>query len=63
MAILSVYAVQKELTAGQLHGLTVSDLHCDREMFTVRDRRRVLPFPARLFLLFLDTNPIPAPEP
>jgi hypothetical protein len=32
-------------------------------MFTVRDRRRVLPFPARLFLLFLDTNPVPALAP
>ena len=29
-----------------------------REMFTVLVRRRVLPFPARLFLLFLETNPI-----
>jgi DNA-binding transcriptional LysR family regulator len=63
VAILSIYAVQKELKAGQLHALTVSDLHCDREMFTVRDRRRVLPFPARLFLLFLETNPIPALAP
>jgi DNA-binding transcriptional LysR family regulator len=63
VAILSVYAVQKELTAGQLHALTVSDLYCDREMFIVQDRRRVLPFPARLFLLFLETNPIPAPAP
>ena len=63
VAILSVYAVRKELKAGQLHALTVSDLHCDREMFIVLDRRRVLPFPARLFLLFLETNPIPAPAP
>jgi DNA-binding transcriptional LysR family regulator len=60
VAVLSVYAVQKELKAGQLHALTVSDLHCDREMFTVLDPRRVLPLPARLFLLFLETNPIPA---
>ena len=58
VAILSTYAVQKELRAGQLHALEVSDLHCDRDMFVVRDRRRVLSLPARLFLLFLETHPI-----
>jgi DNA-binding transcriptional LysR family regulator len=60
IAILSTYAVQKELRAGQLHGLAVSDLHCDRDMFVVQDRRRVLSLPARLFLLFLETHPIVA---
>lgn len=59
VAILSLYAVQKELKAGQLHGLEVSDLHCDRDMFIVQDQRRVLPLPARLFLIFLETNPVP----
>ncbi len=58
VAILSTNAVQKELQAGRLHALEVSDLHCDREMFVVWDRRRVLPLPARLFLLFLETHPI-----
>jgi DNA-binding transcriptional LysR family regulator len=58
IAILSTNAVQKELQAGQLHALEVSDLHCDRDMFVVWDRRRVLPLPARLFLLFLETHPI-----
>jgi DNA-binding transcriptional LysR family regulator len=61
VAILSTYAVQKELRAGQLHTLEVSDLHCDRDMYVVQDRRRVLPFPARLFLLFLESNPLPTP--
>jgi DNA-binding transcriptional LysR family regulator len=61
IAVLSTYAVQKEIKAGQLHALVVSDLHCDREMFVVRDRRRVLPLPARLFLTFLESQPIPAP--
>src|SRR5207237_5656682 len=61
VAVLSSYAVQKALRAGQLHALTVSDLHCDRDMFIVLDRRRVLPLPTRLFLLFLETNPLPAP--
>ncbi len=62
VAVLSSCAVQKELKADQLHALKVSDLHCGREMFIVLDRRRVLPFPARLFLLFLETNPIPPPH-
>ncbi len=63
VAMLSTYAVQKELRAGQLHALEVSDLHCDRDMYVVQDRRRVLPLPARLFLLFLETHPIAAENP
>jgi DNA-binding transcriptional LysR family regulator len=63
VAILSTYAVQKELQAGQLHALAVSDLHCDRDMFIVHDRRRVLPPPARLFLIFLETHPVVATTP
>jgi DNA-binding transcriptional LysR family regulator len=58
IAMLSIYAVRKELKTGQIHGLQVSDLHCDRDMFIVQDRRRVLPFPARLFLNLLETHPI-----
>jgi DNA-binding transcriptional LysR family regulator len=60
VAILSTYAVQKELRAGQLYGLAVRDLHCDRDMYVVQDRRRVLPLPARLFLLFLESHPVTA---
>jgi LysR family transcriptional regulator, low CO2-responsive transcriptional regulator len=63
IAILSTYAVQKELRAGQLHALQVSGLHCDRDMYVVQDRRRVLSFPARLFLLFLETRPVAAEIP
>jgi DNA-binding transcriptional LysR family regulator len=63
IAILSTYAVQKELKAGRLRALEVSDLHCDRDMFVVHDRRRVLPFPARLFLIFLEAHPIAAETP
>jgi LysR family transcriptional regulator, low CO2-responsive transcriptional regulator len=63
VAILSTYAVQKEIRTGQLHALTVSDLHCDRDMYIVQDRRRVLPLPARLFLLFLETHPITTEKP
>jgi DNA-binding transcriptional LysR family regulator len=63
VAILSAYAVQKELRTGQLHALAVSDLHCDRDMYVVQDRRRVLPLPARLFLLFLETHPVAVETP
>ena len=47
VAVLSTCAVQKELKAGQLHALDVSDLRSERDMFVVKDRRRVLPLPAR----------------
>jgi LysR family transcriptional regulator, low CO2-responsive transcriptional regulator len=58
VAVLSSYAVRKELKAGQLLALKVTDLHCDREMFVVWDRRRVLSAPARTFRTFLETHPI-----
>jgi DNA-binding transcriptional LysR family regulator len=63
VAILSTCAVQKELRAEQLHALGLSGLHCDRDMYVVQDLRRVLPLPARLFLLFLETHPIAAETP
>jgi LysR family transcriptional regulator, low CO2-responsive transcriptional regulator len=63
IAVLSTFAVQKEIRSGELKGLEVTDLHCDRDMFIVQDRRRVLPLPARVFLNFLETNPIPALKP
>lgn len=59
VAVLSTLAVQKELKLGSLHALEVEDIHCDRDMFLVQDRRRVAPVPARLFLTFLETNPVP----
>lgn len=63
LAVLSSYAVQKEVAAGQLHALEVRDLRCDRDIFIVQDRRRVLPPPARLFLHFLETHPLPDSPP
>jgi DNA-binding transcriptional LysR family regulator len=60
MAILSTYAVQKELGAGTLLALEISDLRCDRDMFIVRDKQRVLPLPARLFLNLLESRPAPS---
>lgn len=61
VAVLSLYAVRRELRAGQLHALDIEGVRCDREMFVVLDRRRVTPLPARLFLNFLDINPVPDP--
>jgi DNA-binding transcriptional LysR family regulator len=61
VAVLSNYAVQKEIEGGQLCALEVSDLHCDRDMFVVEDKRRVLVLPARLFLVFLETSPLLTP--
>ena len=63
LAVLSSYAVQKELRASQLVAPKVTDLHCDREMFVVWDKRRVLSAPARTFRFFLESNPIPSPSP
>ena len=63
VAVLSIYAVQKEVKTGQLHALSVSDLKCDRDMYIVQDKRRVLSLPARLFLVFLESHPVPATTP
>lgn len=60
VAVLSVYAVHKELDAGRLLALPIKDIRCDRDMYVVQDRRRVLPLPTRLFLTYLETNPVPA---
>jgi DNA-binding transcriptional LysR family regulator len=63
VAVLSTFAVRKEIKSRQLIGLAVTDLHCDRDMFIVQDRRRVLPLPGRVFLNFLETKPIPTMKP
>ena len=63
VAVLSAYAVHKEIVSGRLLAVEVTGLRCDRDMYVVRDGRRVLPAPARLFLNFLETNPVPAPIP
>jgi DNA-binding transcriptional LysR family regulator len=56
-AVLSTHAVRREVGAGQLHALEVTGLPLVREMFVARDRRRVLPIPARLFLDLLEPCP------
>jgi DNA-binding transcriptional LysR family regulator len=55
VAVLSAQAVQKEVAAGELHALGIAGLPLERQMFIVRDRRRVLPIPARLFLDLLES--------
>ncbi len=57
VAILSTHVVQRELDADLLHTLEVTDLPLRRDIFVVRDRRRVLPPPADLFLALLDSAP------
>lgn len=49
LTFLSTHTVQREAAAGQLDALEVTGLPLEREIFVVRDRRRVLPIPARLF--------------
>jgi LysR family transcriptional regulator, low CO2-responsive transcriptional regulator len=57
LAVLSTHVVQKEVDAGQLHALPITDFPLEREMFVVWDTRRALPLPARLFLDLLAPNP------
>ncbi len=59
VAVLSTLAVRKEVAAGRLVALEIEGLCCDREMFVVTDRRRVLPAPARLFVHLVEANPVP----
>ncbi|MBI3410186.1 MAG: LysR family transcriptional regulator [Planctomycetes bacterium] len=58
VAVLSAQAVAKEVGAGRLCALELSDLNCEREMFIVHDHRRVLPLPARALLSFLEAHPL-----
>jgi DNA-binding transcriptional LysR family regulator len=58
-AVLSAYAVQKEVATGKLRQLNVSGLECERDMYVIHDRRRALPAPARQFLIFLEAHPLP----
>jgi DNA-binding transcriptional LysR family regulator len=61
VAVLSVFALDRELDTGRLVALPLKDLHCDRDMYVVQDRRRALPFPAQLFLAYLESNPVRMP--
>jgi|SRR5581483_10431090 len=56
-AILSRRAVEVELKAGQFRAVPVEGLTLERDMYVVRNRRRVLPGPAHLFLIFVQPEP------
>jgi DNA-binding transcriptional LysR family regulator len=53
IAVLSRRAVQADVRAGRLKPVRVDQLSLRRELYIVRDRRRVLSAPARRFLAFL----------
>jgi DNA-binding transcriptional LysR family regulator len=53
VAVLSTYAVRRELKAKKLHALSVAGLSLERQFYLVHDRRRPLPLPAQLFRDFL----------
>jgi DNA-binding transcriptional LysR family regulator len=57
VAVLSTQSVKRELRDGTLKSLEVTDLPLRRDMYVVRDRRRVLSIPAQLFLDVLDPCP------
>jgi DNA-binding transcriptional LysR family regulator len=59
VAVLSALAVRKEVAAGQLVARELDGVGCDREMFVVTDRRRVLPPAARHFVALLDADKLP----
>jgi DNA-binding transcriptional LysR family regulator len=56
-AVLSSRVIEEDVAAGHLHGLRVTGLPLKREMYVVRDRRRVLPIAARLFVDYLAPSP------
>jgi LysR family transcriptional regulator, low CO2-responsive transcriptional regulator len=57
VASLSSRAVGKEAKAGHLKALHVRGLTLDRDIFLVRDRRRILPRAAQLFLALVNPEP------
>jgi molybdate transport repressor ModE-like protein len=62
-AVLSRRAVETDVMAGRLKAVPVRGLTLDRDLFIVRDRRRVLPGPARWFLAVANPEPVKAPSP
>jgi DNA-binding transcriptional LysR family regulator len=57
VAILSRRAIGREVAARRLRPIEVAGLSLDRDLYMVRDRRRVLPGPAHLFLALLNPEP------
>jgi DNA-binding transcriptional LysR family regulator len=59
VAVLSALAVRKEVATGRLVAMEIDGLRCEREIFLVTDRRRVLATPARLFVSLVEASPVP----
>jgi DNA-binding transcriptional LysR family regulator len=57
VAVLSRRALGKEVKAGLLKALVVEGLTLDRDIYVVRDRRRILTGPAQLFLSLVKPEP------
>jgi DNA-binding transcriptional LysR family regulator len=57
VAVLSRRAVRNEVRAGRLKAVRVAGLTLDRDIYIVRDRRRVLAGPAELFLALVGPEP------
>ena len=55
VAVLSRKAVQNDLDGGKLFAVPVKDFPLVRDLYVVRDRRRVVPTPAQLFLEMITT--------
>lgn len=53
VAVLSRFAVQRELDEARLHCVAIDGLDLARTLFVISDTRRALPRPARAFLQFL----------
>jgi len=58
VAVLSIRAVEEELSKRRLREVPIEGLDLTRELYIVTDRRRALPSPARRFLHFLKTHPL-----
>src|SRR5262245_4568165 len=58
LAVLSIRAVEQELSKRRLREVPIEGLDLSRELYIVTDRRRALPAPARAFLRFLETHPL-----
>jgi len=61
LAVLSRRAVLKEVRAGRLNSIVVEGMTLGRDIYIVRDRRRVLPTAAELFLELVHPEPELAP--
>jgi molybdate transport repressor ModE-like protein len=63
VAVLSRRAIEKEVAARRLRPVVVESLTLDRDIYLVRDRRRILPRSAQLFLAVVKPGPESATRP